>query len=236
MTGRAGPVGEIEEVAAEAGALIETPAGRVDRYGVALVLISMTIALNVLVPSGPLAGIVVVALGSATLVFCLTASDAKPRVVLVVRALAIFAVAVTVVASVAGDVHIALVAVAVTGAALAFVAPVAIGSRLIRQPIITQHTVLGALCLYLLAGLFFSYVYLGIDALDPPVFAQVADATPSETTYFSFVTLATLGYGDFSPAGPTGRLVAITEAVGAQIFLVTIVAVLVTNIGRRRER
>ena len=234
MTGAERPESAVADIAAEASEAIATPAGRIDRYGIAVVLISLTIAVNVLGPGGRWGGILVVGLGSVTLLFCLTASDVGRRYILGVRAATAIAFVATAIATFIGDESLAVAAVAFTGGALALIAPVAIGRRLIGQLVITQHTVAGALALYLLAGLFFSYVYLGIDAVSGPVFVQVADATASETTYFSFVTLATLGYGDFSPAGPVGRLVAIVEAVGAQVYLVTIVAVLVANIGRRR--
>jgi hypothetical protein len=107
--------------------------------------------------------------------------------------------------------------------------------RLARQTAITRHTVAGALCLYLLAGLCFAYAYATIDALGGPVFAQIETAHLADTIYFSFVTLATLGYGDLSPVPQLARLLAIFEAIGGQLYLVTIIAVLVANLGRTRR-
>jgi hypothetical protein len=52
--------------------------------------------------------------------------------------------------------------------------------------------------------------------------------------YFSFVTLATLGYGDLTPIGDFGRMLAVTEAVAGQLYLVSAVALLVANLGRTR--
>jgi len=53
--------------------------------------------------------------------------------------------------------------------------------------------------------------------------------TPSNFQYFSFTTLTTLGYGDFTAASNGGRAVAMLEAMTGQIFLATLVAKLVAS-------
>ena len=67
-------------------------------------------------------------------------------------------------------------------------------------------------------------------------FAQGTDGTTSLRLYFSYVTLATLGYGDYTPSGDFGHTAAISEALIGQLYLVTVVALLVSNFGRRRTR
>jgi hypothetical protein len=52
--------------------------------------------------------------------------------------------------------------------------------------------------------------------------------------YFSFITIASVGYGDLTPQGGLGRALAVTEALFGEIYLVTAVAALVGNIGRAR--
>jgi hypothetical protein len=69
-----------------------------------------------------------------------------------------------------------------------------------------------------------------------PFFAQGTDGTRSLRLYFSYVTLATLGYGDYTPAGNLGHTLAVLEALLGQLYLVTVVAVLVARMGQRRER
>jgi hypothetical protein len=54
--------------------------------------------------------------------------------------------------------------------------------------------------------------------------------------YFSYVTLATLGYGDYTAEGSVGRGFAISEALLGQLYLVTVVALLVGRFGQRKER
>jgi hypothetical protein len=214
--------------------LVSTPAGRVDRYGVALALIIGIIAVEFLGFAGRWAPVVAIALGCVTLLFCLTASDAPRPVVLVSRAGVVFALGIAIAATLLGESVAASGAIPLTGAVVAFVTPIPIARRLISQPTIGVHTVLGALCLYLLAGLFFAYVYLVIDEVAGPVFTEIPVATLTDTIYFSFVTLATLGFGDLTPGSNAGRLASITEGIGGQVYLVTIIAMLVGNLGRNR--
>ena len=54
--------------------------------------------------------------------------------------------------------------------------------------------------------------------------------------YYSFITLTTTGYGDFVPAADVTRMIAVTEALLGQVYLVTIVALLVSNVGSTRRR
>jgi hypothetical protein len=69
-----------------------------------------------------------------------------------------------------------------------------------------------------------------------PFFAQGTDGTRAIRLYFSYVTLATLGYGDYTPAGNAGHTFAVLEALVGQIFLVTVVAVVVTRLSGRFRR
>ena len=102
-------------------------------------------------------------------------------------------------------------------------------SRVLRHRRVTHETVLGALCAYILVGLLFAFLYLAVsDLRSGPFFAQPGEHVQSEFLYFSFVTLTTLGFGDLSPSvGLPQALIAI-EALLGQIFLVTMVARLVT--------
>ncbi len=102
-------------------------------------------------------------------------------------------------------------------------------SRVVRHRRITIETVLGALCSYVLVGLLFAFVYLAVEDLGgDPFFAQPGAHVQSEFLYFSFVTLTTLGFGDLSPAVGLPQGLTALEALTGQIFLVTLVARLVT--------
>ena len=78
-------------------------------------------------------------------------------------------------------------------------------------------------------GLFFAFVFGAIDQLGgEPFFAGDVKATVALCVYFSFVTLATLGYGDILPATPIARGLAVFEAIFGQLYLAVMVARLVS--------
>jgi Ion channel len=110
-------------------------------------------------------------------------------------------------------------------------------SRVLHHKRITSETVLGALCCYVLLGLLFAFVYLAIEELgDGAFFAQPGVHQQSEYVYFSFVALTTLGFGDLSPAVGLPQAITASEALIGQVFLVTLVARLVTLWVRQSEQ
>ena len=122
------------------------------------------------------------------------------------------------------------------GASYAFVllivaSPAVILLRIFRHPVINVETILGAIDAYLLLGISFAAVYGALDDIDPHFFRQ-GFATGVQYLYFSFVVITTLGFGDFTPRTDLGRVVVSLEALFGQLFLVTVVAVLVANLGR----
>jgi len=102
------------------------------------------------------------------------------------------------------------------------------------QDDVNVQSVLGAICVYVLLGLIFTSLYGAVATIgDGPLFVQPAgDGTASLRLYFSYVTLATVGYGDYTPAGDLGHTLAVAEALIGQLYLVTVIAVLVSRIGR----
>ena len=109
-------------------------------------------------------------------------------------------------------------------------------SRVVRHERVTSETVLGALCAYVLLGLLFAFAYLAVDAgRDSPFFVQSGSHQGSEYLYFSFVTLTTLGFGDLSPSVGLPQALTALEALVGSVFLVTLVARLVTLWVRQDE-
>jgi hypothetical protein len=93
---------------------------------------------------------------------------------------------------------------------------------------VTVTMVAGVLCLYLLIGLFYSFVYVAIQNLGgAPFFANGTAAVTSRSLYFSFVTMTTVGYGDYTARSNLGHTLSVSEALVGQIYLVTIVAAIV---------
>ena len=109
-------------------------------------------------------------------------------------------------------------------------------SRVLHHRQVTSETVLGALCAYVLFGLLFAFVFLAVaDFSDASFFAQPGPHSQSEYLYFSFVALTTLGFGDLSPAVGLPQALTVLEALFGNVFLVTLVARLVTLWVRQDE-
>jgi hypothetical protein len=110
---------------------------------------------------------------------------------------------------------------------------VVIAAGAVAQGEVNSRSVAGAICVYVLLGMAFLFVYGLVAAVDTtPFFAQGTDGTRQIRLYFSFVTLATLGYGDYTPGSNLGHALAVLEALIGQLYLVTVVAVVVARLGR----
>lgn len=104
------------------------------------------------------------------------------------------------------------------------------GIRVERR--VTLHSVMGALTVYLLAGLVFAFAYAVMDELAArAVLSNLGSDKHAEEVYFSFITMATVGYGDIVPTAAASRMTSVLEALFGQLYLVTIVAVIVSNVG-----
>jgi hypothetical protein len=107
---------------------------------------------------------------------------------------------------------------------------------LVRSKVVTLQTIFGALSGYLLIGFAFAALLGALSNLQHgPLFAQNQPANPATIQYFAFVTMTTTGYGDFVAAGEPARTLAVADALLGQIFLVTLVARLVSIFGTSRD-
>jgi hypothetical protein len=206
-------------------------------YGYLLTLILASLIFQLASPDSDVAQAITVALQAATLIMALRLAPARPAVVLMVGvAVGAVLVGVGIQALASGEVDDTLARL-LSLMFLAF-APVtiALGTvRRVRGDGVTIHTVSGVLCIYLLIGAMFAFLYGTIDAASSdPFFAQDTHADSSDYLYFSFTTQTTTGFGDLTAATDLGRSVVIIEELIGQIYLVTVVAVIVGNLGRRR--
>jgi len=113
-------------------------------------------------------------------------------------------------------------------ALLLLLAVVMVVRRVLARPTVTIQSIYGALSAYLITGLMFASCYAAIEHLGHTDFFAGGQPANTETfQYFSFTTLTTLGYGDFTAAGSGGRAIAVLEALTGQVFLATLVARLV---------
>ena len=105
----------------------------------------------------------------------------------------------------------------------------------VRSPRVDSETVYAALSTYLLAGLFFGVIYSAIEFMTPGSFSGPDAFSEGAAIYYSFVTLATLGYGDFLPRTELARGIATFEVIGGQLYLAVMVARLIGAFGSGPE-
>lgn len=204
-------------------------------YGPVLVLILAVISFQLAAPDAEWARYVSVVLQAVTILAVGHAAGAGgPLQRILVRMAAIVLVVSTILYA-TGELGKVPVLLLLFG--LSVVAPVVITVHTVRDlrrdRTVTVHSMFAVLCIYLLLGLLFATVYgLIHEFVDDSFFAQLSDATDADFIYFSFSTMTTTGYGDLTAADNLGRSLAVTEALVGQIYLVTVVALIVSNIGR----
>jgi hypothetical protein len=118
--------------------------------------------------------------------------------------------------------------------------PVAMGRgllRLLRRDGVTFNAVAGSLAIYLSTGLIFAWIAGLIADLSGSAlyFAQHTDGTQGDKVYFSFTVLTTTGFGDLTPATPAGHALAVIEMLVGQLYLVTVIGLLIGNFAARRR-
>lgn len=208
-----------------------------DRFGLVLVLIVVSLLVLAVAGDRPWGQVAVLLVLATTLILTLRAAGLPYRLVRLILFIVLAATVGAVMATIGGSESAAAHVSRLVSGVFVVVAPAAIVYRITRQVEITGRTVMGALCIYLLIGQLYAYVYGTVGALsEAPFFAQPDTAERSiNYLYFSFVTQTTVGYGDLTAASDLGRILAATEALFGQIYLVTVVAVIVGNIGRARR-
>jgi Ion channel len=194
-----------------------------------------SLAVQGTVDPGAVQRVVVTALAGATLLLAFRAARLSPRLVAFAGGVAVAALAVSIVRATAGGIGEG--AALTMNAALVAFGPPAIAVGLVRDlrttGVVQIQSLFGVLSLYMLIGMAFGFAYGAIDRFGgDPFFAGGAAATVSHCLYFSFTTLATVGYGDFVARSDLGHTLAVSEALIGQIYLVTVVSLIVTNLRR----
>jgi hypothetical protein len=155
--------------------------------------------------------------------------------VLVTLVLAGSAAAVTLALTSSPDVVIGVVGL--WAALLLLFAVVIIVRRVLAEREVTIQSIYGAVSAYMIVGLMFASLYGAMYRFGGDTFfASGSPGNVNTFQYFSFTTLTTLGYGDFTAAGNSGRAVAVLEALAGQIFLATLIARLVASFRGPRQR
>lgn len=203
-------------------------------YGFVLVLIVCAFVFAAVAPEDPWAASVLLLVMSATLATALWTSGVVAVRSGAVVALASFAGLAALIQLLAGGDGLTGAIALLTGLlTVATMFVIALG--VLDQAEVNAQSVRGAICIYVLIGMFFVFVYGAVAVLgEGPFFAQGTDGDRALRVYFSFVTLATLGYGDYTAGDDLGRTLSIVEALVGQLYLVTVLALLVSQVGRRR--
>lgn len=207
------------------------------RFGYVLILLLATYIVMAAGPPDDWARVTTVALQWLTLMGALLAARVGRRLFRIAGIVGFIALVSTVASIIVSDSTDPTGIYFLLNVLLVGAAPIVIGASLYRRRTVDVHTVAGAVCIYVLLGMMFSFAYAAIDAIDgSDFFVQTSHATLPNFLYFSFITQTTVGYGDFTAAGNLGRALASLEALIGQLYLVTVVAVLVSRIAGATRR
>ncbi len=207
---------------------------RTQRYYLLVCLLLVDIFVIALAGAGALVTLVYAPLTAAILLLALRTSEARRRTMRVAWVAAGIVVVTSVTVYLTGQTrHDGWIYLMLS--ALLIISPLAIFRRIVESRKVTLPLLVAAICVYLMIGLFFTFADLGLNGVHPPFFAQATSAAPvtepSIYLYFSYITMTTVGYGDFTPASALPRAVCVFEAILGQVFLVTAVARLVSLYG-----
>src|SRR5215470_16260469 len=198
------------------------------RYGALLILLIAGYLLSAFIDERWIGALQVV-LFTVVMILALRSSSVSRRAVRLLLIVAVIGVPVFFTisfASATGDVGMG-VANIWTGLVL-LVAVVMIVRRVLTFGTVTLQSIYGAFSAYLIVGLMFASFFAAMYHFSGDHFFANGQMGNTQTfQYFSFTTLTTLGYGDFTALENSGRAVAVMEALTGQIFLATLVARLV---------
>jgi hypothetical protein len=204
------------------------------RYGVVLVLVLALVVFVLVAPAAGWSRAVALAIEGAALVVAIGTSRSR-REVRRRRALAAGAAALVAATTVAAGVVPSSVTLTLAGLLACAIPPTLGGGliRMVRERGVTGQAVAGSLAIYLVIGLVFAWTIGVVARIDPNAyFAQGTSGSDGQRVYFSFTVLTTTGFGDLSVAGPVGRALAVLEMLTGQLYLVTVIGVVVGNFRR----
>jgi hypothetical protein len=209
-------------------------------YGLVLGLILLSLIFTASAPDTRASRLVIVGLQSLTLLLTLWTSRTPERDFRWALGGVGIALVTSSLLALSDDPRLSKGGLIVIGGLVVIVVPGVIGHgvfRGIRRRGVTLQEVFGVLCIYLLIGLLFAFAFGAIAELQHgPLFTNGTEGDLQDHLYFSFTTITTVGYGDLAPAGNLARSFSILEALMGQLYLVTVVAVIVGNLAAGRRR
>jgi hypothetical protein len=216
-----------------------TPAGgrpATYRYAAVGVLASALVVFLIAAPGGDWSRAVALAIQAVALIVAVATSRARAGVRRG-RALAVALAAGAIVIGTAAGWIPAVVSFAAGGLLSVAIPAALVGGllRLIDAEGVTLQAVAGAVTVYLLLGVLFAWMVSFAAHVDTrPYFAGGQTLADRPAVYFSFTVLTTTGFGDYTAASPLARTLAVAEMLTGQLYLVTVIGLLVGNFSRQR--
>ena len=196
-------------------------------YGLVLLLVVLTYVLASLTRFSGVAAIALAAIGCSTATVALGSSGVRPPRVRLAAGVAVLATVSAAIGALAGDDGF-YAAAGLIQMLLLIVATFAVLRSVLSEPSVNFRTILGAISVYMIFGLLFTSLYMATDRLQAAPFFEQGGAGTGDFVFFSFTTLTTTGYGNLVPRGQPGMMFAGFEMLLGQIFLVTLIAGLVS--------
>ena len=197
-------------------------------FGLVLLLVLATYCLGSLTPFHGVTGALTTAVACIAAVVALAGAAVRPPLFRVALALALAAVILALLSWIVDDLHL-LAASSLIVMVLLLLAVGAILRAVLAETRVGFRTILGAISVYMILGLLFAFLYSAIDRVQgAPFFGSGTPVNGGDFLFFSFTTLTTTGYGNLVPQGQPGKMFAGLEMLMGQIFLVTLVAGLVS--------
>jgi hypothetical protein len=205
-------------------------------FGVVLLLVVLLYVLGSLLSYKGWSGVVLTVVACTCVIVALVSADARPRLVAWGASLSVAAFVLAVISAATGGSALSGAAALLQAGLLTVAGAEVLGTALTERRV-GFRTILGAISVYLILGVLFSFAYAAIDRLQSGAFFGQTLQT-GDYVFFSFTTLTTTGYGNLVPAGQPGRMLSGLEMLIGQIFLVTLIAGLVSlwRPGSRKRR
>ncbi len=199
-----------------------------DAFGLVFLLVLTTYVLTSLLANHGWQAVILTVATSSTSVIALTSSHARPRLVRSAILLSALTIGLAAIAAVS-DERTWLNFASVVQIALLAVAMGAVLHRVVTTAEVGSRTILGAISVYTALGILFTFLYGTIERIQGGAFFEgVPHPAGNDFLFFSYTTLTTTGYGNLVPGGQPGRMLSGLEMMIGQIFLVTLVAGLVS--------
>jgi hypothetical protein len=207
------------------------------RYGIVFLLMLALVVLVIAAPAANWSRALAIAIEGIALVFAIGTARER-QAVRRQRAIGVGVLMIVLIILVATGTASQQLTEAVNVIVTAAIPVVIVGGvlRLLRDHGVTVQAVAGALAIYLCLGLMFAWIIGFITHVDSTLyFAQHTNGTEGHRLYFSFTVLTTTGFGDFSAATPAGHALTVIEELTGQLYLVTVIGLLIGNyVGRQK--